>query len=111
MVHLPVSSHSTSAFPPLGQGRHLACVRAATSTRARLRGCSHSLMFRPLSLLATQIAPTDTTCAVWQPWRLLPSTVKVVTFLHVGYANRLNRATDGKRTFTSLDSQPCRLLP
>jgi hypothetical protein len=27
---------------------------------ALFRGCSHSLMFRPIGLLATQIAPTDT---------------------------------------------------
>ena len=39
------------------------------------RGCRHSFMFRPPSLLATQVAPTDTTITVWPPWLLLPSIV------------------------------------
>ena len=34
---------------------------------ALCRGCSHSLMFRPAGLLATQIAATDTVSTVWQP--------------------------------------------
>jgi hypothetical protein len=34
---------------------------------ALLRGCSHSIMFRPAGLLATQVAPTDTDVSVWQP--------------------------------------------
>ena len=47
----------------------------------------------------------------WEPWLLLPSTVKVVTFLHVGYASRLNRAIDGKGTLHPSDSRPCRPHP
>ena len=63
MVHLPVSSHSTSAFPPLGPGRHLASVHAATSTWARFRGCSHScclglqVCLPPRSLLPIRPSP------------------------------------------------------
>src|SRR5215475_12231795 len=53
-------------------------------------------MFRPPSLLATQVAPTATTHAVGQPWLLRPSTVEIVTSLHVEYASRLNRAIDGR---------------
>ena len=30
----------------------------ATSARCSFRGCNHSVMFRPASLLATQVAPT-----------------------------------------------------
>jgi hypothetical protein len=36
----------------------IAYSRTAISVRNSLRGCSHSLMFRPVSLLATPIAPT-----------------------------------------------------
>ncbi len=57
----------TSAFPPLGQGQlfpqhptqRLQCG-------ALSRGCSHSFMFRPPGLLATQVAPTDPPGG-WQP--------------------------------------------
>ena len=58
MVHSLVSSHETSAFPTLGPGRRPTTFRTATSVRAQFRGCSHSLMFRPPSLLATLVAPT-----------------------------------------------------
>src|SRR5262247_2721786 len=59
-VHVPVSSPKTSAFPSFGPGRRSTLYRTATSVRRAFRGCSHSLMFRPAGLLATQIAPTDT---------------------------------------------------
>ena len=36
----------------------MAFPRTAISVRHNFRGCSHSLMFRPVSLLATPIAPT-----------------------------------------------------
>ncbi len=42
----------------VGNGSALHVIRTATSVREILRGCSHSLMFRPPGLLATQIAPT-----------------------------------------------------
>jgi hypothetical protein len=63
---------------------------------AIFRGCRHSFMFRPPSLLATQVAPTDTYFAVWPPWRLLPNLEEFVSSLFVGYANRPNRAIDGR---------------
>ena len=59
-VHMPVSSLRTSAFPPFGPGRRSTMYRTATAVRRAFRGCSHSLMFRPAGVLATQIAPTDT---------------------------------------------------
>ena len=34
-------------------------TRTATSVRTLFRSCSHSLMFRPAGLLATQVAPTS----------------------------------------------------
>src|SRR5262245_34384627 len=76
------------------------------------RGCRHSLMFRPLGLLATQVAPTagphrDS----GQPWLLRPSIARFVTLPCLGYASRLNRAIDGVGTHTPLDLRPCRPLP
>jgi hypothetical protein len=63
VVHLPVSSHKTTAFPTLRSGRrdHFrdhSYTPTAISVGSLFRGCSHSLMFRPVSLLATPIAPT-----------------------------------------------------
>ena len=47
---------------------------------------------------------------VWQPGLLRPSTVEGVTFLHVGYARRPNRATDGRGfsppSFAALSAAP-----
>ena len=85
-------------------------IHTATSVWACFRGCSHSLMFRPADLLATPIAPT----AVLTHWAAVaspsePITVRYLPVPRICY--RPFRATDGKRTFTSQDSQPCRLLP
>jgi hypothetical protein len=86
-------------------------TRAATSARPLFRGCSHSLMFRPADLLATQVAPTAVPSGTGQPWLLRPRLFRFVTSPNRGYANRPFRATDGRGTYTLLDSQPCRLLP
>jgi hypothetical protein len=86
-------------------------IHTATFVWACFRGCSHSLMFRPADLLATPIAPTAAPCSARQPWLLLPRLSRLVTSPSSGYANRPFRATDGKRTLTSKDPQPCRLLP
>ena len=84
----------------------------ATSVWLNFRGCSHSLMFKPVDLLATQVAPTAANISFFaeQPWLLHPNTSRFVTSPCPGYANRPIRATDGKRTCTSQDSQPCRLF-
>ena len=66
-VHVPVSSPKTSAFPSFGPGRRSTLYRTATSVRRAFRGCSHSRMFRPAGVLATQIAPTATASTVGQP--------------------------------------------
>lgn len=58
LVLIPVSSQGTSAFTVSGPARQNTIIRTATSVRGRFRGCSHSLMFRPPDLLATQVAPT-----------------------------------------------------
>jgi hypothetical protein len=111
--------HLTRYFPG-DIGLHQLGNGSATRTHAvrRLlyggpsRGCRHSLMFRPLGLLATQIAPTagphrDS----GQPWLLRPSISRFVTLPCLGYASRPNRAIDGVGTHTPLDLQPCRPLP
>jgi hypothetical protein len=63
-----------------------------------LRGCSHSIIFRPPSLLATQVVPTAEH-PVWisgRPWRLHPSKSRFVASPRIGYASRPNRAIDGR---------------
>jgi len=83
---------------------------SATSAWGTFRGCSHSIIFRPVDLLATPVAPTVTPFDIRQPWLVLPRISQFVTSLSRGYANRLNRAIGGRGTFTLRDSQPCRLL-
>jgi hypothetical protein len=96
-----------------GSGSALNDIRTATSVRRGFRGYSHSLMFRPPDLLATQIAPTAAFLFrnPRQPWLLRPRISRFVTSPSSGYASRSNRAISGVGTFTPLDSQPCRLLP
>jgi hypothetical protein len=52
------------------------------------RSCSHSLMFRPPGLLATQVVPTDATCAHGSHDFYFRAPVWVITSPHVGYASR-----------------------
>lgn len=86
-------------------------IPTTTSVRCQFRSCSHSLMFRPASLLATPVVPTS----------------HLAVFSSRGFYIRANRdslprhaadmlsvqirAIDGERTRTSQDRQPCRLLP
>ncbi len=58
----------------------------------------------PWSLPPSCLFPTG------QSWLLRPRISRVVTFPCSGYANRPNRAIDGKGTSTPLVRQPCRLL-
>ena len=57
---LPTRQRPSQRYDPIGAGAFAptAYTRTAISVRNFLRGCSHSLMFRPVSLLATPIAPT-----------------------------------------------------
>ena len=72
----------------------------ATSAWATFRGCSHSITFKPVDLLATPIAPTAAPDGAGQPWLLRPRISQFVASLSRGYANRLNRAIGGRGTFT-----------
>jgi hypothetical protein len=57
-VHLPVSSSMSSAFPRGKLGQLPASFREHDFSRPNFRGCRHSFMFGPPSLLASQIVPT-----------------------------------------------------
>jgi len=97
VVRLPVSSHQSSAFPTLGTGRLSLLLSVQRLLHSALfRGCRHFFMFRPPSLLATQVAPTDPPQADGSRGFLLPSNVRIVTSPYVGYASRLNRVIDGR---------------
>ena len=56
-MRIPVSSPVTSAFPKVPVGRRTTIFRSTTSEREVLRGCSHSIMFRPPSLLPPRSFP------------------------------------------------------
>jgi len=81
----------------------------ATSVCGSFRGCSHSLMFKPVDLLATLVAHTLVN-STRHLWLLRPNLSRFVTSPRPGYANRPIRAIDGMWTFTTQDSQPCRLF-
>ncbi len=84
----PYSNFRTGHFSRLQSVNHLQACRFA-----RHPGCSHRNASR-----------------IGQPWLLLPRLSRFVTSPSRGYANRPNRATDGRGTFTLQDPQPCRLL-
>src|SRR5262249_37785671 len=84
-----------------------------------LRGCSHSLIFRPPSLLPPRSFPPLTSFRMsGRPWRLHPSSARFVASPRIGYASRPNRAIDGRglppprsaallAAPTPLSSRPC----
>jgi hypothetical protein len=98
-------------LPQLESGSASRCYPQHDFSRTRSRGCRHSFMFRPPSLLASQVVPTAVRTATGQLRLLRPGRTCFVTSARTGYASRLNQAIDGARTFTTLDSQCCRLLP
>jgi hypothetical protein len=105
-VHSPVSSLWTAALPEFTAGRRRAIFRAATSARGRISGLQTFLYVKASSFACHPGRSYRCgTFSTGQPWRLNPSTLWVVTFPYFGYASRLNRATDDRRTCTSLDSQ------
>ena len=105
---LPTGLRPSQQSNPVGAQHH---PYYSNFSMEEFRGCSHSLMFKPVDLLATQVAPTAANIFLAeQPWLLHPNTSRFVTSPCPGYANRPIRATDGKRTCTSQDSQPCRLF-
>jgi hypothetical protein len=59
-VHAPVNFPDVIGLPLGRLGRLPALVHDATFRGNDFRGCRHSLMFRPPSLFASQVAPTAT---------------------------------------------------
>src|SRR6202030_2513841 len=109
-VLLPVSSSVASAFPKKETGRLPQFLANTTFREAGFRGCRYFFMFRPPSLLVSQIVPTAA---------ILPQGSRDFYFraerasLPPHAPDMLTvriQAIDGTRTFTLLDSQPCRLL-
>jgi hypothetical protein len=100
----------SSAFPIIRLGRLPASFREHDFPRIGFRGCSYFVMFRPPSLLASQIVPTATSLLAGQP-RLYIRAERASLPSHASdmLSARL-QAIGGARTFTSQDSQPCRLL-
>jgi len=102
-VRSPVSSLTASAFPNLSTGRRPASTAQRLQSGNGFRGCSHSLMFRPPGLLATQVAPTAGLCVPGRPWLLRPGRTRVVASACTGYACCPNRAIDSAGTSTPQD--------
>jgi hypothetical protein len=86
-VRLPGSSPASSAFPNRKVGRLPASFREHDFSRVPFRGCSYFIMFRPPSLLASQIVPTAASFPAGQLRRFHPSRTRVVTFARIGYAS------------------------
>ena len=80
----PGSSSPSSAFPIIRWGRLPASFREHDFSRVGFRGCSYFVMFRPPSLLASQIVPTAASFLTGQPRLLHPSRTCVVAFARIG---------------------------
>jgi hypothetical protein len=78
-VCLVLPQHS-SAFPIIRLGRLPASFREHDFSRVGFRGCSYFIMFRPPSLLASQIVPTAASFPAGQP-RLFTSEQNVRRYL------------------------------
>ena len=78
----------SSAFPIIRLGGLPASFREHDFPRVGFRGCSYFFMFRPPSLLASQIVPTAASFLAGQPRLLHPSKTRVVTFARIGHAIR-----------------------
>ena len=88
-VCLVLPQHS-SAFPIIRLGRLPASFREHDFPRVGFRGCSYFVMFRPPSLLASQIVPTAAHTAAGRPRLFHPGRTCFVASARTGYANRPN---------------------
>src|SRR5216684_6185044 len=89
-VRIPVSSSVSSAFPQRGLGRLPASIREYDFSRGCFRGCRHFFMFRPPSLLVSQVVPTAAQSSARQPRLLHPGRTCFVASARTGYASRPN---------------------
>ena len=86
-------------------------IPTATSVGCLFRSCSHSLMFRPASLLATPVAPTSHLPVLGSRGFYIRAYRDSLPHHAADMLSVQNRAIDGEGTFTPQDWQPCRLLP
>ena len=99
-VHVPVSSRESSAFPE-DQGR-VGLTTNVSVEQLHNGGVSRDGYRLFLFVQASRFAchpdrsHRSRHCAAGRPWRLRPSRMHGVTFMHVGYASRLTRAIDGR---------------
>ncbi len=89
-VHLPVSSSVSSAFPWAAENWLPASIRETTFPRESFRDCRHFFMFKPPSLLASQVVPTAVHTATGQLRLLGPGRTCFVASARTGHANRPN---------------------
>src|SRR5215471_19061321 len=90
----------SSAFPNRGVGRLTRVYpRTRFSAERFFRGCRHFFMFRPPSLLTSQIVPTAARTAAGQLRLLRPSRTCFVTSACIGYACRPNTGNWRHRDF------------
>ena len=98
-------------LPRVRTGSAHRVVPTATSVGSHFRSCSHSLMFRPASLLATPVAPTSHLAVFGGRGFYIRAYHGSLPPHAADMLSVQNRAIDGERTFTAQDWQPCRLLP
>jgi len=98
-VHMPVPSSLSSALPNRGVGRLPASTREHDFSRSVFRGCRHFFMFRPPSLLTSQVVPTAAPTGAGQPRFLRPGLSCFVTSARTGYASRPNTGNWRRQDF------------
>jgi hypothetical protein len=109
-VCLVLPQHS-SAFPIIRLGQLPASFREHDFPRVGFRGCSYFLMFRPPSLLASQIVSTAVFIAQGSRGFYIRAERASLPSHASDMLSARQQAISGTRTFISQDSQPCRLLP
>ena len=110
-VHLPVSSSTSSAFPPtLSRSASRVNPSKRFHDGSPFRDCSPFVMFRPSGWLASPIVPT----AAAYRRRAAEAFTSELNLLRCLRMHRIclppAQAIGGVGTYTPLDSQPCRLL-
>jgi hypothetical protein len=101
-VHLPVTSPTSSAFP---KSRQWVSFPESSRKETSCGGCFEivAIPYVQASWFARHpgLPYRCAEKAAGQPWLFHPSSSHIVTDVCIGYAIRLNQATDGSRTFTS----------
>ena len=109
-VHVPVSSPEALAFPEFEAGRRFASLQQLLPLDSPFRSCSHSLMFRPMDLLATPVAPTSRLSALSSRGFYVRAYHGLLPPRAADMLTAQIRAIGGNGTRTRQNRQPCRLL-